>query len=326
MKKIGTFLIASVFASFLLPLNVQAQENILNFTDREIPKGVMKQIARGKKTEIPGAKSNGNNWGRAISVVTLKGKTNHFGRHYPSLEFIDYWATVPGVKVWISEHPFTKDRDIQTDETGWWTMHVIKYEGVDLEFSFVYEKDGWITTKTNVITITDEDDTDLAIQYIDPDFYTYAMLPFVEGVFLGGGELMNAMVVTVGKSFASMHDGRLPHGDPEALVFTSPPSTGVGPIYFDEDVLPNPAQPHTSLDGGVVWLNMPSGTYAVSAEREGVNYETVTFRINETDKTEHGVELYIASPPDSVQGDNDSPPGHSEICKNTEENPEFCDY
>ena len=56
--------------------------------------------------------------------------------------YIDYWATVPGVRVWISEYPSTRSRDIQTDSTGWWTMYVIKYAGVNLEFSFVYEKDG----------------------------------------------------------------------------------------------------------------------------------------------------------------------------------------
>jgi hypothetical protein len=36
-------------------------------------------IAKGKKTEIPGANSTGKNWGRGISVVTLRGKTNHVG-------------------------------------------------------------------------------------------------------------------------------------------------------------------------------------------------------------------------------------------------------
>jgi hypothetical protein len=304
MKKWKLLIITSVFFSLLLPFNIQAQENILNFTDRQIPKGVLKQISSGKKTEIPGSKSNGKNWGKSVSVVTLRGKTNHFGRDIHTGEFIDYWATVPGVNVWISEYPFSKDLDIQTDETGWWTMYVIKYEGMDLDFSFVYEKDGWITTKSNVITVTDEDNVDLAIQYIDPDFYNYAMKPFIEAVFLGGQSLDNAMVVTVGKSWASMHDGRLPHGDPDAIALSSP-YVGIDPIYFNEAVMPDPSQLKTSVDGGVTWLNMPNGTYHVTAEKEGVIYETVKFHIAESDN----VELYISSTPDSVQGDNDSPPG-----------------
>jgi hypothetical protein len=301
-------LFSSVLCAFLLPIGAQAQQNVLNFTDRQIPKGVLTQISQGKMTRIPGAKSSGANWGKALKVVKLRGKTNHFGIDITTGQYIDYWATVPGVKVWIAEYPFTKDVNIQTDDTGWWTMYVIKYAGVDLEFSFVYEKAGWITTKTNAVTITDRNDTDLAIQYIDPAYFTYAMKPFVEAYFLGGQPFQNAMVVTVGKSWASMHDGRLPHGDPDAAAMASP-ALGVGPIYFNSDVRPDPTQPLTSLDGGVAWLNMPLGnTYFVTASKEGVRYPTVKFVIHESDAA-NGVQLYIASPPDSLEGSNSSGPG-----------------
>ncbi len=84
---------------------------------------------------------------------------------------------------------------------------------------------------------------------------------------------------------------------------------GIGPIYFNEAVLPDPGQLETSLDGGVTWLNMPlNHTYSVTAEKDGVVYPTVRFRINESDLA-YGVELYIASPPDSVEGTNSSGPG-----------------
>lgn len=308
MKTVKALLFSAVLFAFLLPISAQAQQNVLNFTDREVPKGVLKQISLGKKVEIPGSKSSGKNWGRAITVVQLRGKTNHFGRDMTTGAYIDYWATVPGVQVWISEYPSTKERDIQTDETGWWTMYVIKYEGLDLEFSFVYAKDGWITTKSNAITVTDADDTDLAIQYIDPLYYQYAVKPYVQAVWLGAVPFQNAMVVTVGKSWASMHSDRLPHGDPGATAIASP-ALGVGPIYFNASVLPDPGQLTTSVDGGVTWLNMPvNHTYHVTAAKEGVSYQTVKFKINEADAADH-VELYIASPPDSVQGDNDSAPG-----------------
>lgn len=309
MTKIKALLVSAALLPLLLPLAGQAQQNVLNFTDREIPQGVLKQIAQGKKVDIPGAKSHGRNWGSGLTVVELRGKTNHFGRDMTTGRYIDYWATVPGVRVWISEYPHTRDLDIQTDETGWWTMYVIKHQGVDLEFSFVYEKDGWITTKSNAIPITDEDDTDLAIQYIDPLYYQLAVKPYVQAIWLGPVPLQNAMVVTVGKAWASMHDGRLPHGDPGATAIASP-SLGLGPIYFNPSVLPDPGWFQTSVDGGVTWLNMPVGNvYRVTAEKDGVTYETVKFKIDAADADEYGVELYIASPPDSVEGDNDSPPG-----------------
>jgi hypothetical protein len=107
-----------------------------------------------------------------------------------------------------------------------------------------------------------------------------------------------------------MHDDRLPHGDPGATVSIGPASDEyIGPVYFNESVVPDVNQPDVSLDGGVTWLNMPlDRTHSVTAHKPGVNYDTVRFNITAADE-EAGVVLYIASPPDSVEGDNDSPPG-----------------
>ncbi len=314
MKRMAALIVVPLLLLVWLPVAGAAQPhggapaNVLNMTDRDIPLGVLKQLARGERFEIPGARSNGKNWGAGLTVVELRGKTNHFGRDVTTGSYIDYWATVPDVAVWVAGYPFTRDLGIRTDETGWWTMYVVKHQGVDLEFSFIYEKDGWVTTKTNVITVGDEDITDLAIQFIDPDYYRQAMKPYVQAVWLGDTPLENAMVVTVGKSWSSMHDGRLPHGDPGALA-SATPALGIGPIYFNRQVIPDPTQTATSVDGGVAWLNLPVGhTYLVTAAKDGVSYKTVRFDVDATDVT-HGVELYIASPPHSVEGDNDSPPG-----------------
>ncbi|MFZ5570086.1 MAG: hypothetical protein ACOZF0_06760 [Thermodesulfobacteriota bacterium] len=243
-----------------------------------------------------------------LSLVKLQGKLNHFGMDISQSppQYIDYHATVPDAKVWIAEFPFTRHLNIRSDETGWWTMYIIKRKGVDLAFSLVYEKEGWITTKSNKIRVTDEDNLDLAIQFIDPAYYTYAVKPTVEGML--GTTLANALVVTVGKSWASMHDDRLPHGDAGALAVMAPLSSAIGPIYFNEAVFPDPTYTATSIDGGVAWINVPAGEYHITAQKTGVAYETVTFDIRESD-ADKGIVLYIASPPDSIQGDNDSPPG-----------------
>lgn len=37
------------------------------------------------------------------------------------------------------------------------------------------------------------------------------------------------------------------------------------PVYFNEKVTPDPAQRTTSKDGGMVWTNVPVGTYTISA-------------------------------------------------------------
>ncbi len=251
-----------------------------------------------------------------IEVVKLQGKINHFGmditQNPPT--YIPYEQTVPGVKVWIAEYPFTKDLNIVTDETGWWTIYVIKYKGLDLEFSFVYEKDGWITTKSNVITVADEDIVDLGIQYIDPLYYNLAVKPMVEAqlkIMSGGMDIpiINALVVTVGKSWSSIHSDLLPHGDPGATAILTPAGGAMTPaIYFNENVQPDPTRQATSVDGGVVWINLNPGSYTATAQKDDVEYKEARFEILDTDAAD-GIVLYIATPPHSVEGTNDSPPG-----------------
>ena len=295
---------------------VQLQDNILVLTDQKVPNDLVQQIVDEDEQGDPNSPLVGNLPGDVTTIVKLRGKTNHFGvdiQQSPP-KYIDYHATVADTKVWIAEYPYTRDLNIQTDETGWWTMYIVKDTGVDLDFSFIFEKEGWVTTKTNINSITDEDNLDFAIQYIDPYYFHYGMLPFVEGIMRSNGYpnfiFENAMVVTVGKSWASMHDDSLPHGDPGAKMTIAPASANyIGPIYFNESVIPDLSQPDTSVDGGVTWLNMPINyTYEVSAEKSGVTYPTVKFSITEVDVA-NGVQLYIASPPDSLEGDNSSAPG-----------------
>ncbi|CAA0080111.1 Uncharacterised protein [Halioglobus japonicus] len=287
-------------------------DNVLLFTERDVSNATLLQVIEEGESN-PDMRLSGDIDGKPVTIVKLSGKTNHFGRD-KDLQYIDYHATVPDTRIWIAEYPETRELDIRTDDTGWWTMYIVKDAGADLEFSFIFEKEDWITTKTNVNIIADEDDTDFAIQFIEPHFFEFAMLPLVEAMMRGNGYpnffFENAMVVTVGKSWGSMHDDRLPHGDPGATVSITPVSEDYyDPIYFNKDVIPDLAQEDVSVDGGVTWLNMPQeGTYYVTAHKPGVTYPTVKFTFTQADK-DAGVVLYIASPPDSLEGDNDSPPG-----------------
>ncbi|TDG14069.1 hypothetical protein E2F43_11315 [Seongchinamella unica] len=323
MRLLQTGLVLAVFSALVAGCSdsdnddpgVELQDNILVFTDKRFSRRLVQDIVDQHEAN-PDVPLQDDILGPAVSLVKLSGKTNHFGIdiQLQPPEYIDYHATVPGTRVWIAEYPETRDLDLQTDDTGWWTMYVLKDRDLDLEFSFIFEKEDWITTKTNVNLIDDNDNTDFAIQFIDPYYYQYGMLPFVEKMMRSNGYpnffFSNAMVVTVGKSWGSMHDDRLPHGDPGALVSLSPETPdAIGPIYFNKSVIPDLNQQDVSVDGGVTWLNMPvNGTYRVTAHKEGVVYPTVTFKITDAD-VEAGVELFIASPPDSLEGDNDSPPG-----------------
>ena len=64
-----------------------------------------------------------------------------------------------------------------------------------------------------------------------------------------------------------------PHGVEGASVQIDPDLAT--PIYFNADVLPDAAQQTTSIDGGVLWPNVPPGTYTLSASKPGTEFVTV---------------------------------------------------
>ena len=178
-----------------------------------------------------------------------------------------------------------------------------------LNVSFVYEKAGYPTTKSQRFDVGDASITDLSVQLPTEAFFTLAkgQLEQQIGALIGGPyPLRNVLVTTVGKSWASMFSPDLPHGDPGAVVETSPPvqfPAPVGPVYFNESVAPDPTIGTTSVDGGVLFGNLANGSHAFTARKAPFSYATVTFEV------EDGFALYVASPPHGIQGTNDSPPG-----------------
>jgi len=53
------------------------------------------------------------------------------------------------------------------------------------------------------------------------------------------------------------------HGVAGATATTTP--TLPTPVYFNKDVLPDPTQTASSIDGGIVWTNVPTGVYTITA-------------------------------------------------------------
>ncbi len=102
------------------------------------------------------------------------------------------------------------------------------------------------------------------------------------------------LVTTVTRVGKSIYDEGA-HGEAGALVAIEPalPAEN-GPIYFNENVIPDRAQPESSEDGGVLFVNVPPGTYTLRAEKAGVPFEAVTMTCRP------GV-LVNASPPYGLQ-------------------------
>lgn len=64
------------------------------------------------------------------------------------------------------------------------------------------------------------------------------------------------------------------HGVAGALAVSRPALPA--PVYFNEDVVPDPAQRRTSDDGGVIWPVVPAGVYAIGGVAKGTTFRPFT--------------------------------------------------
>jgi hypothetical protein len=246
-----------------------------------------------------------------LEVVPIGGTVFHFGldlSQSPPVSF-PFQSTVSGTRVSIAEAPITRLLNIRSDANGKWRFQAVKVQGVPLKVSFVYERTGYTTTKSQVFEVGDAGVTDLSVQFPTEAYFSLAKGQIEQeiGSLIGAPySLANVVVTTVGKSWASMYSPELPHGDPGAVVSISPAiafPASLGPVYFNESVAPDPTLTSTSVDGGVLFGNLANGSYSISASKSPFVYSTLTFAIQD------GIELYVASPPHAVQGTNDSPAG-----------------
>jgi hypothetical protein len=246
-----------------------------------------------------------------LELVPIGGTVFHFGldlSQNPPVSF-PFQATVAGVHVSVAELPITHLLDIRSDANGKWGFTAIKLQGKALPLSFVYQLDGYATTKSQVFQIGDSGITDVAVQLPTEAYFSAAKGQIeqqIGGLIGAPYTLSNVLVTTVGKSWASMYSPQLPHGDPGAQVSISPAiafPASLGPVYFNESVSPDPTLSSTSVDGGVLFGNLATGSYTVTATKAPFIYSPLTFVV------ESDIGLYVASPPHATQGTNSSPPG-----------------
>lgn len=246
-----------------------------------------------------------------LEIVRVSGRVFNFGVDLsatPPAPF-PFQSVVPGTKVWIAEVPLTRSLNLHANAEGDWSLPLVKLKGRSVGISFVYEQTGYETMKSQVFDVADSDLSDIAAQFPTQAYYTVAKGQIEQqlGALLGAPyTLTNILVTTVGKSWASMFSPALPHGDPGALVTTTPTiafPASVGPVYFNESVSPDPTLSSTSVDGGVLFGNLARGAHSFTATKAPFSYTTVKFVV------EAGINLYVASPPHGIQGTNTSPPG-----------------
>lgn len=249
--------------------------------------------------------------GGHLELVPMGGTVFHFGFDLSQTPPASYpfQSTVANVHVSIAEAPITRLFDIRSDANGKWSFTAIKVKGKPLPISVVYELAGYVTTKSQVFEVEDSGITDVAVQFPTEAYFSLAKGQIEQqiGSLIGVPyTLSNVLVTTVGKAWASMYSAQLPHGDPGAQVSITPAitfPTSLGPIYFNESVAPDPTLTTTSVDGGVLFGNLGSGSYTVTATKALFTYASLSFVV------EDDIGLYVASPPHATQGTNDSPPG-----------------
>jgi hypothetical protein len=102
------------------------------------------------------------------------------------------------------------------------------------------------------------------------DFEYDALAALLSVPFGPDGRPAQCVIVTTasarnvrGVPYETFHE-RTPHGVAGATARTIPAVPG--PTYFNESVIPDPSETHTSEDGGIIWTGVPAGTYRVVTE------------------------------------------------------------
>jgi len=119
-------------------------------------------------------------------------------------------------------------------------------------------------TKTHTVPDTDLDDLTFQIP-------TTALFELIESIVVGAGIIdridpSKCQIVSTFTRFGKTIGDPGHHGEPGALLSVAPANNSeAGPIYFNDMVLPDPSRTYSSLDGGVLLLNVEPGEYTLSA-------------------------------------------------------------
>ena len=198
---------------------------------------------------------------------------------------------IAGLTVTVLEQPALS---ATTDGSGHWRI-----DGLPVGSTATFALDGGERPRIQTATFTVPTGGLERVTFQSPDHAMYAVLESIVAEEARADRCQVASTVT--RRGYSLYGGAADgtHGEPGATVTIDPvPSGGATPIYFNgsrfDTIWPDRALTETTADGGVLFLNLPPGTYTLTAHKAGATIRPVTITCRA------GV-LVNASPPWGLQ-------------------------
>lgn len=178
-------------------------------------------------------------------------------------------ARVVGAKVWVLENP---EKSAITGPDAHFEI-----DGLDVgsEVTLVMEHPDFHTTQTGTFVLGEHGIHPFTIQAVSTALFN-ALSSIVPNP--PQEDTTCSIATTVTRSGGSLYV-HLRQGEPGTSVTLTPavPAES-GPIYFNESVVPDLKQTSTSIDGGVVFANVPPGDYTLSGSKPGLVFQPVKLK------------------------------------------------
>jgi len=118
--------------------------------------------------------------------------------------------------------------------------------------------------KTHLVPDTDLDN--LTFQVPSNDLFGLIEFGLVNAGIIEGVDPNKCQIVSTFTRYGKTIGDPGAHGEPGAVLSIAPANEAeAGPIYFGDNVLPDPSRTYSSLDGGVLLLNVEPGDYTLGA-------------------------------------------------------------
>jgi hypothetical protein len=170
------------------------------------------------------------------------------------------YGRIAGATVSVLEQP---ELTTTTNEDGEFTVAGIP---VGSQATFVLEHEDHPLTYTKTLTIPDSDIEDLTFQIPTNTLFGLIEFGLVGAGVIEGVDASTCQIVSTFTRYGKTIGDDGAHGEAGAVLTVAPANNAeYGPVYFNDEVLPDPSRSYSSIDGGVLLLNVDPGDYTLSA-------------------------------------------------------------